>query len=99
MNKKVITILTGIVLLLLIMSIFLVPGLRGIFARSISSPCGYQNHAWGYERGTCECTGIEIDTTCRSCMDAGGTSGCIGIVKNKKCYNSYNDTGEIPCRG
>lgn len=100
MNKKIILITSAvIILLLLIILVFPIPVLHEVLAKSISSPCGYSNYAWGEARGECECVGIKIDTSCRECMDAGASHGCIGIVKNRVCYQTINRTEtQVNCR-
>ena len=93
MNKKNIIILSTIIVLsLLIAFLFPIPVLHEKLANSISSPCGYENNAWGYERGECVCEGFEIDTTCLECSDAGTSYGCIGTITEKHCYMTRNQT-------
>src|SRR3989338_1705153 len=55
-------------------------------------PCDYINFAWGAVKIECDCLGIKADTSCKTpdgnpCPDAGGETGCIGIIKEKRCYD------------
>ena len=100
MNKKIILIISVIIVaLLLIILIFPIPTLHESLAKSVSSPCGYSNFAWVNERGECDCFGIKIDTSCKDCMDAGSTYGCIGIIKEKNCYQTINNSeNKVSCQ-
>jgi len=93
MNKKLITFGSVIVLIIILILINSFIPLGGI----ISSPCDLgPNWAWNENdlRIECDCKGIEIDTTQKG-SDIRGTSGCIGIISEKRCY--INMTEQIEC--
>jgi hypothetical protein len=85
-----------IILFVFILIVFIpLPFLHYQFASAVSSPCRYANYAWDWEKGDCDCMGIKVDTSsCYGCPDAGGSEGCIGIVKERRCYEWGKDTGE-----
>ena len=99
--KRAILIGIGAIVLLLFILIFLPVPFHEVLTQAISSPCGYVNMAWGEVRGTCVCTGITIDTSCPNCFDTGSSNGCIGIVRERHCYQTHFDGErrevEIPC--
>lgn len=80
MNKKIILIAIPIIVMVVILAILITP-----------KPCGHENYAWGSTKSDCDCFGYKIDTSCTSsdggpCPDAGSKTSCIGIIKEKKCY-------------
>jgi hypothetical protein len=93
MNKKIL--IFGSIIILIIATI----SLNFIFpiGTAISSPCDLgPNYAWNENdlRIECDCKGIEIDTTLKG-SDFRGTTGCIGIISEKRCY--INMTKQIDC--
>ena len=87
MKRKKLFFIAGTIIFILIILIVLRIGV----SRVISSPCGYINYAWGSQKGECDCSGIKIDTSCKmpdgdACPDYGSSEGCIGIVKERRCY-------------
>lgn len=98
MNKRIIKLVSIIFVIFLVILVG--------FRISRPLPCSYINFAWGAEKKDCECLGIMIDTSCRtpdgsSCPDAGSSTGCIGIVKEYKCYQwdkeNNSEWKQIPC--
>lgn len=78
-NKRLIIIL--IILLVTITLIF-----SRIGPPSLPFACDYENNAWGYEKRTCDCIGIKVDTTPQGAMDAGVSKGCVGFPINRESF-------------
>ena len=94
MNRKTIIV---IVIIVLVLSLIL------LVSRAFLFPCEYENFAWGAVKGKCDCIGIKIDTSCKTpsggpCPDAGESSGCIGIIMGRECYEMKNtEWTEVSC--
>lgn len=88
MNHKI---KKGIVILFLLSILIIIIGFIGL-SILFPLPCGYTNFAWGAVRQECSCFGIEVDTSCKTpegypCPDAGGSTGCYGIITDIRCYD------------
>lgn len=87
MGKKQRTVLI-LISVAVVGALFLITVLRIPLLTALSTPCDSYGHEWGNFRAECDCLGVNVETTfCADCTDVGVTTGCVGYVRERRCYD------------